>query len=65
VAVHQLGGRAVTVALTLDAPDDADALVDLFSDDVHALDGGHVELELEPHAFRWMRVRRAGRRLPP
>jgi hypothetical protein len=24
-----------------------------------------VELELEPHAYRWMRIRRAGRRLPP
>jgi glycosidase len=65
VAVHELGGRAVTVALTLDGPDDADSLVDLFSDEVHALDGGQVELELEPHAFRWMRVRRAGLRLPP
>ncbi len=65
VAVHELGGKAVTVTLALDGPDDADALVDLFSADVHALDGGRVELELEPHGFRWLRVRRAGRRLPP
>jgi maltose alpha-D-glucosyltransferase/alpha-amylase len=65
VAVHELGGKAVTVALALDGPDDADALVDLFSDDVHALNSGHVELDLEPYGFRWLRVRRAGRRLPP
>lgn len=65
VAVHELGGEAVTVALALDGPDDADALVDLFSADVHTLEGGRVELGLEPHAFRWLRVRRAGRRLPP
>jgi sucrose hydrolase-like protein len=65
VAVHELAGEAATAALRLDGPDDAEALVDLFSDEEHALDGGRVELELEPHGFRWMRVRRAGRRLPP
>ncbi len=65
VAVHELGGKAVTVALALDGPDDADALVDLFSGDVYALNSGHVELDLEPHGFRWLRVRRVGRRLPP
>ena len=31
VAVHELGGEAVTVTVALDRPDDADALVDLFS----------------------------------
>ena len=46
-------------------PSDADALVDLFSDDVHPLDNRHAEFELEAHAYRWLRVRRAGRRLPP
>ena len=65
VAVHELGGSAVTVALSLDGPDGAEALVDLFSDEEHALDEGRVELELEPHAYRWMRVRRAGARMPP
>jgi hypothetical protein len=64
VVVHELGGK-VTVALALDGPADADALVDLFSDEVHGLESGRVELELEPHGFRWLRVRRAGRRLPP
>jgi maltose alpha-D-glucosyltransferase/alpha-amylase len=65
VALHELAGEAAKVALAVDAPDDGDALVDLFSDEEHGLDGGRVELELEPHGFRWMRVRRAGRRLPP
>ena len=65
VALHELGGKAATVTLALDGPEDADALVDLFSADVHPLDDGRVELELEPHGYRWLRVRRAGRRLPP
>ena len=39
----------MTVALALDVPHDAETLVDLFSDDVHSLDNGYVELELEPH----------------
>jgi trehalose synthase len=65
VAVHELSGKAATVALTLDGPDNAEALVDLFSDDVYPLDNGHAELELEAHGFRWLRVRRAGQRLPP
>lgn len=50
VAVHELAGEAATVALALDGPDDADALVDLFSADLHALDSGTVQLELEPTA---------------
>lgn len=65
VALHELGGKAVTVPLALDGPDDADALVDLFSADVHPLDRGRVDLELEPNGYRWLRVRRRGRRLPP
>jgi hypothetical protein len=65
VAVHELGGTEATVALALEEPADAEALVDLFSDEEHALDTGRLELELEPHGFRWLRVRRAGRRLPP
>jgi hypothetical protein len=45
--------------------DDAEALVDLFSDEEHALDGGHVKLELEPHGFdgcAWGARDGAGRR---
>jgi maltose alpha-D-glucosyltransferase/alpha-amylase len=65
VALHELSGQAVTVPVALDGPDDAEALVDLFSADVHPLDGGHTELELGPHAYRWLRVRRREQRLPP
>lgn len=65
VALHDLGGRAATVTLALDGLDDAEALVDLFGDESLPLDGGSVELSLEPHAHRWFRVRRRGRRLPP
>jgi maltose alpha-D-glucosyltransferase/alpha-amylase len=65
VAVHELAGEAVTVALALDLPRDADALIDLFSADSHALDDGRVKFRLEPNGYRWLRVRRAGRRLPP
>jgi hypothetical protein len=50
VAVHELAGEAATVALALDGPDDTDALVDLFSADLQALDSGTVQLELEPTA---------------
>jgi maltose alpha-D-glucosyltransferase/alpha-amylase len=62
VAVHELGGEPATVALELD---DAEALVDLFSDAVEAVEEGQVTLSLERHAHRWFRVRRPGRRLPP
>jgi trehalose synthase len=65
VAVHDLGGEPVKIDLTLDGPDDAEALIDLFSDRCEPLRDGSVELDLEPHAHRWYRVRRRGRRLPP
>ena len=65
LAVHELSGKAARVTLLVAGPDDAEALVDEFSADVHALEGGKVELELEPYGFRWLRVRRASRRLPP
>nr|MBA3299473.1 hypothetical protein [Thermoleophilaceae bacterium] len=51
--------------IELDRPDDAEALIDLFSSDVHELNGGSVKLDLKPHDFRWLRVRRPGRRRPP
>lgn len=65
VAVHELGGKKAKVAIEIDRPDDADGLIDLFSSDVHELDRGRLKLDLEPHDFRWLRVRRPGRRLPP
>ena len=65
VAVHELGGKAATVTVAIERPDDAEALVDLYSDEVHQLDGGRAKLKLEAHGFKWLRVRRQGRRLPP
>ena len=59
VAVHELGGKAVRVALPVD---DGEALVDLFGSEEHPLP---ATLELERHAARWFRVRREGVRLPP
>jgi maltose alpha-D-glucosyltransferase/alpha-amylase len=57
-------GEAVTVTLALDLPDDADALVDLFSADSHALDDGQVN-STRAERLSVLRVRRSGRRLPP
>ena len=59
VAVHELGGKPVTVELPVD---DGDALVDLFETREHALP---ATLDLEPYAAHWFRVRRDGMRLPP
>jgi hypothetical protein len=66
IALHELAGEQATARLTLDEPDDAEALIDLFSDAEHPLAPKEpVELELRPYDHRWLRVRRAGRRLPP
>jgi maltose alpha-D-glucosyltransferase/alpha-amylase len=59
VAVHELSGRPVRVALPVE---DGLALDDLFGMHEHALP---ATLDLEPYAAHWFRVRRAGRRLPP
>ena len=65
VAVHDLRGEAATVTLAIEGVDDAEALVDLFADEILPLEGGSARLELSPYAARWFRVRRRGRRLPP
>ena len=65
VAVHDLRGEPATVTLTVEGIDDAEALVDLFSAESLPLRGGSARLDLSPHAYRWFRVRRRGRRLPP
>jgi maltose alpha-D-glucosyltransferase/alpha-amylase len=59
VALHELSGRPVSVRVPVE---DGAALVDLFSDAEHPLP---AELDLEPYAALWFRVRRDGRRLPP
>ena len=59
VAVHELAGQAVEVALPVD---DGDALVDLFSEDEHPLP---CTLRVSPYGACWFRVRRDGVRMPP
>jgi maltose alpha-D-glucosyltransferase/alpha-amylase len=59
VAVHELAGKEVEVALPVR---DGEALVDLFADAQHPLP---ATLALGPFAAHWFRVRRAGVRLPP
>ena len=62
VAVHNLAGRDARARLELGG---AGALVDLFHDEGHELEGGTVTLELPPYGGHWFRVRRRGERLPP
>jgi maltose alpha-D-glucosyltransferase/alpha-amylase len=62
VAVHNLSGREAAARLELDRDG---ALVDLFHDQDHELQGGEVTLELPPYGAHWFRVRRPGERLPP
>jgi hypothetical protein len=50
VALHERGGKAVTVALALDDPADAEALVDPFSDEEQR-STVDVKLELESLGF--------------
>jgi maltose alpha-D-glucosyltransferase/alpha-amylase len=59
VAVHELAGEAVEVALPMD---DGDALVDLFGEDEHPLGS---TLPVSPYGACWFRVRRDGVRMPP
>ena len=65
VAVHDLRGDASVVTLRIDGIDDAEALVDLFTDRSVPLERDSARLELPPYACRWFRVRRRGRRLAP
>ncbi|MBW3607635.1 MAG: alpha-amylase family protein [Actinobacteria bacterium] len=59
VAVHELGGNAVEVQLPVD---DGEALVDVSTGEEHSLP---ATLALPRYGARWLRVRRAGQRLPP
>ena len=59
VTVHHLGSEPVSVRLDLGEADPVERLVDLFGGhDLEPGPGGRVELELEPYAHRWWRVRR-------
>jgi maltose alpha-D-glucosyltransferase/alpha-amylase len=62
VAVHNLAARDAEARIDVGGEG---ALVDLFSDQDHELEGGAATLALGPYDARWFRVRRPGRRLPP
>ena len=62
VAVHNFAGRDARARLVIEGEG---ALVDLFEQAEHELDGGEVELDLPPYGAAWFRVRRPGSRLPP
>jgi maltose alpha-D-glucosyltransferase/alpha-amylase len=62
VAVHNLAARDAEARIDVGGEG---ALVDLFSDEDHELEGGAATLGLGPYDARWLRVRRPGRRLPP
>ena len=62
VAVHNLAARDAEARIDVGGEG---ALVDLFSDEDHELEGGAATLALGPYDARWFRVRRPGRRLPP
>jgi glycosidase len=64
VAVHNLSGDAARTGFTLEDGDRIEALQDLFrNEELRPSGEGRVELDLEPHAQRWFRVRRPGQRL--
>ncbi|USQ76405.1 alpha-amylase family protein [Ornithinimicrobium cryptoxanthini] len=62
IAVHNLGADPVTVALTIDGPDDDAVLVDLFEDSRVPLDRGAVTLPLDGYGYHWLRLQPAPQR---
>jgi maltose alpha-D-glucosyltransferase/alpha-amylase len=64
VAVHNLSAEPARTGFTLEDGDGIEALRDLFRDEELRPSGvGRVELDLEPYAHRWFRVRRPGQRV--
>jgi glycosidase len=62
VALHNLSGRAVRARVALDDHAELAGLMDLFraGEDPEPPEDGVLELDLEPHGFRWLRLRRHG-----
>ena len=64
LALHNLSGRAVTTAVTVEDHADLAGIVDLFRREApEPGPDGRLEVELEPYGFRWLRLLRPGR--PP
>ena len=64
VAVHNLAARAVRARLCLEAEEGA-ALVEQLRPGELPLDGGEVEVDLDPYGFAWYRLRPPGGRVAP
>ena len=64
MAVHNLAARSVRARLCLEAEEGA-TLVELFRPGELPLDGGEVEVDLDPFGFAWYRLRRPGGRVAP
>jgi hypothetical protein len=62
LAVHSLGEAPRTVRLDVG---DAEAAVDLFSNEELTPSGGTVDVALGRYGHRWFRLRRAGQRVLP
>jgi maltose alpha-D-glucosyltransferase/alpha-amylase len=61
VALHSFAGERLEARLEIDGEE----AVDLFGHDRLTPVDGAVTVALEPYGHRWLRLRRAGRRLPP
>jgi trehalose synthase len=59
LAVHNLSGEAIEAELELG--DGAEAVEDVLAGESRPLDGGRLRLELEPYAYRWLRLAPGGR----
>ncbi|SFS09611.1 maltose alpha-D-glucosyltransferase/ alpha-amylase [Halomicrobium zhouii] len=55
VAVHNLTGDPQTTAVTLEEGEDA-CVVPVFGDQDHGVDGGTIELDMDPYGYHWFRV---------
>jgi trehalose synthase len=66
VAVHNFGAEPCRLELPLADVDDAVGVIDLldgFSE--RPLDEGVLQLTVDGYGYQWLRIRRAGQRLPP
>jgi glycosidase len=64
VAVHSFAAEPLEIAVPVDGK--IEAAVDLFEAEELQVEGdGAVSLKLQPHGYRWLRLRRHGQRLPP
>jgi glycosidase len=64
VAVHSFAEERLDIEVPVE--EEIESAVDLFEADELPVEGnGSLSLGLEPHGYRWLRLRRPGQRLPP